>query len=138
MMPSHISVCWARRARGCRNEGTALAIASTPVSAEQPDANDLSRSSSPIVAVVDGRLVCTGTTGWDRIRTPPMTAKIPTMKTTVGTMNSRAESAAPHRLAAVIAASTTRQMITRSGYSDGYAETSASTPADTPTAAFRM
>ena len=44
-----------------------------------------------------------------------MTAAIATMKMTVGTMNSRAESATPHRLAAVIRPSTTRQITTRSG-----------------------
>ena len=51
--PSQTSVCWARRARGLRNSGTALAIASTPVSAEQPEANALSTSRTP-TASVDG------------------------------------------------------------------------------------
>ena len=59
-----------------------------------------------------------------------------TMKMTVGAISRRAESAAPIRLAPVIKARIIRQMMTRSGYSDGYAETRASTPADTPTAAF--
>jgi hypothetical protein len=44
-----------------------------------------------------------------------MTAAIATTKMIVGTMNSRADSATPHRLAAVIRASTTRQSTTRSG-----------------------
>ena len=51
-MPSHISVCCARRARGLRNSGTAFAIASTPVSAEQPEANAFSSSRMPIASVV--------------------------------------------------------------------------------------
>ena len=55
MMPSIISVCWARRARGCLNSGTAFAIASTPVSAEQPEANALSSSRMPTVSVACGR-----------------------------------------------------------------------------------
>jgi hypothetical protein len=52
-MPSQTSVCCARRALGWRNSGTALAIASTPVSAEQPEANAFSMSRTPI-ASVDG------------------------------------------------------------------------------------
>ncbi len=54
-IPSHISVCCARRARGLRNSGTALAIASTPVSAEQPDAKALSSSKMPTDAVACDR-----------------------------------------------------------------------------------
>ena len=46
-MPSQTSVRWARRARGVRNSGTAFAIASTPVSAEQPEANAFSTSRMP-------------------------------------------------------------------------------------------
>jgi hypothetical protein len=44
-------VCCARRARGWRNSGTAFAIASTPVSAEQPEANALSIRKTPTVSV---------------------------------------------------------------------------------------
>jgi len=54
-MPSHTSVRWARRALGWRNSGTALAIASTPVSAEQPEANALSTSKMPTASVEDPR-----------------------------------------------------------------------------------
>jgi hypothetical protein len=54
-IPSHISVCCARRARGCLNSGTALAIASTPVSAEQPEANAFSSSKMPMASVADPR-----------------------------------------------------------------------------------
>jgi hypothetical protein len=50
-MPSRTSVCWARRARGVRNSGTAFAIASTPVSAEQPEANAFSTSRMPTTSV---------------------------------------------------------------------------------------
>jgi hypothetical protein len=53
-IPSHISVCCARRARGFLNSGTALAIASTPVSAEEPDANALSSSRMPTDSVTGG------------------------------------------------------------------------------------
>ena len=46
-MPSQTSVAWARRALGWRNSGTALAIASTPVSAEQPEANAVPEFRTP-------------------------------------------------------------------------------------------
>ncbi len=55
MIPSIISVCWARRARGRLNSGTAFAIASTPVSAEQPEANALSSSRMPTDSATAGR-----------------------------------------------------------------------------------
>ena len=138
MMPSHISVCWARRTRGLRNSGTALAIASTPVSAEQPDANAFRISSTPTASVALGRLCAGATTGWDRISPPMMTTAIDTMKGTVGRMNSRAESATPQKFAAVIRASAPRHSQTRAPYRAGKAEVSASIPAETPTAALRM
>ncbi len=50
-MPSQTSVCCARRALGLRNSGTAFAIASTPVSAEQPEANAFSTSRMPTASV---------------------------------------------------------------------------------------
>ena len=53
-IPSHISVCCARRTRGFLNSGTALAIASTPVSAEQPEANAFSSSRMPTDSVTCG------------------------------------------------------------------------------------
>ena len=113
MMPSHISVCWARRSRGLRNSGTALAIASTPVSAEQPDANAFRISSTPTVSVTLGSSCTGGTAGWDRISPEMMTTAMAAMNATVGTMNSRADSATPHRLAAVISASAPRHSQTR-------------------------
>jgi hypothetical protein len=113
-----------------------LAIASTPVSAEHPDANARSSSSAPTVSAAAGKWWSTATAGCDRSSPPMITAAIAAMNATVGAMNSRADSATPHRLAAVIAASTSRQISTRSGYREGNAEVSASTPADTPTAAF--
>ncbi len=73
--PSDTSVCWARRTRGCRNCGTELAIASTPVSAEHPDANALRISSTPTASVADGIVVDTGTTGCGRIRPTTMTSR---------------------------------------------------------------
>ena len=129
-------MCWARRARGSRNCGTELAIASTPVSAEQPDAKDLSTSSTPTVSVACGMVRGIGTAGWARSRPTPITRKIAAMNAMVGTMKIRADSATPHRFTAVIRASTARQSQTRAPYSAGNAAVSASTPAETPTAAF--
>ncbi len=56
----------------------------------------------------------------------------------VGGMKSRADSATPHMLTAVISPSTTRQSQTLSAYKEWNADHRAATPADTPTAAFRM
>ena len=134
MTPSPSSVCWARRTRGSRNSGTAFAIASTPVSADEPEANALSSSSSPTEAT-DDTCPCGKGSGWVRSRPPMMTAKIPAMNKMVGAINSRADSATPHRFAAVIAPRTARHSQTRSGYRFRNADVSASTPADTPTAA---
>ena len=78
------------------------------------------------------------TTGWDRTSPPTITIAMATMNATVGTMNTRADSATPHRLTAVIRASTPRHSQTRSPYRPGNADLRAATPADTPTAAFRM
>ena len=49
--PSKISVRWAVRTRGSRKAGTPLAIASTPVTAEQPAANAFRISTSPSASV---------------------------------------------------------------------------------------
>jgi hypothetical protein len=49
--PGATSVCCARFTDTARNCGTPLAIASTPVSAEQPAANALSRTTIPSASV---------------------------------------------------------------------------------------
>ncbi len=113
-----------------------MAIASTPVSAEQPDANAFRTSSTPTVSVACGSVCDSGTAGCARNSPTMITRKIATMNAIVGTMKIRAASAIPHMFAAVIRASTARQSQTRAPYSAGNAAVSASTPADTPTAAF--
>jgi hypothetical protein len=55
--PRPSSVRWARLTRGVRKVGTALAMASTPVSAEQLEAKARSSRSKPTDAVAD-------TDGW--------------------------------------------------------------------------
>ena len=115
-----------------------MAIASTPVSAEQPDANAFRISITPTASAVAGRLCAGATAGWDRTSPPMMTAAIATMNRMVGTMKRRADSATPHRFAAVIRASAPRHSQTRAPYRAGNAEVTASIPAETPTAALRM
>ena len=97
-MPSIISVCWARCARGRLNSGTAFAMASTPVSAEQPEANALSSSSRPTASTVEGRWPTGGTSGWERSRPLTMTMAMARMNRIVGTMNTRADSATPDQV----------------------------------------
>src|ERR1035441_7556357 len=65
-MPSQTSVCCARRALGWRNSGTAFAIASTPVSAEQPEANALSTSKMPTASAEGPRRRSSATGGRGR------------------------------------------------------------------------
>jgi hypothetical protein len=88
-------------------------MASTPVSAEQPDANAFSTSSAPTDSVVCGSVCDRATAGCARARPTAITAKIATINAIVGTMKIRAASAIPHMFAPVIAASTTRQIQTR-------------------------
>jgi hypothetical protein len=135
-IPSQTSVAWARRAPGWRNSGTALAMASTPVSAEQPEANARRMRRSPTVSVAGPMWWSSGTAGWARSRPPRITAAMATMNSSVGTVKTLADSATPHRFSPVITASAARQSQTRPPYSAGNAEVRAAMPADTPTAAF--
>ncbi len=110
-------------------------MASTPVSAEHPEANARSNNSTPTAVTVCGRCWVSGTAGWDRTSPPMMTAAMATMNSSVGTMNARAASATPHMLTPVMSPSTARHNHTLLPYSPGNADVSAATPADTPTAA---
>src|SRR6516162_5007896 len=94
-MPSQTSVAWARRSRGWRNSGTALAMASTPVSAEQPEANARRMSRTPTASVAGARWWPSGTAGWVRTRPPRITAAMATMNSSVGTVKTLADSATP-------------------------------------------
>jgi len=107
-MPSQTSVCCARRALGLRNSGTALAIASTPVSAEQPEANALSTSRIPTASVEAPKWVSSGTAGCARNRPPRITATMATMNASVGTVKTLADSETPHRFRPVMMASVPR------------------------------
>ncbi|CAM5408241.1 hypothetical protein STANM309S_06377 [Streptomyces tanashiensis] len=117
--PSATSARIARRAAGARNDGTALAIASTPVNAEQPEANAFSRSKAPTVVALSARTeACPSEaaveTGASRNSPTAIMTRIAPTKTAVGTMNARAESTIPRRFTAVMSTRTPRQITSRS------------------------
>jgi hypothetical protein len=91
-------------------------MASTPVRALQPEAKAFSRSRTPtLVALpVTTDSLLTRFTGTSRKRPTTMRTKIEPMNTTVGTMNTRADSAIPRRFTAVSSVNTARQSHTRS------------------------
>jgi hypothetical protein len=132
--PSATSVRCARLTRGLRKVGTAFAIASTPVSALQPEAKALSSSRTPTLAAACAAGCVGSVSGCERIRPTRMTAKIATMNTTVGTIITFADSATPYRLIAVISTSASTHSHTVAPYRPGNAEVSAATPAETETA----
>jgi hypothetical protein len=76
-----------------RKAGTSLALASTPVSALQPDTKAFSSSRIPTAA---GALATTAgwalasAPGWDRASPVPITTQLPAMNTVVGSRNARA------------------------------------------------
>jgi hypothetical protein len=105
--PNATSVCWARLTMGVRNWGTALAIASTPVSEEQPAANSLRINTTPSASVarMGPRSAPITASGCGRMNPTMMMAKILTTNTIVGPISTLADSAIPIRLMAVIRAS---------------------------------
>ena len=129
-------MCCARRTRGTRNCGTELAIASTPVRAEQPEANALSISNAPTVSVAGASVRVSGAAGCDLTSPAMITITMAAMNSSVGSAKTFADSETPHRFTAVISASAARHSHTLAPYSDGNAAVRASMPADTPTAAF--
>ncbi len=124
------SVRWARVTRGVRKVGTALAMASTPVSAEQPDENALRTSSRPRVSCA-GKDCAVPTTaaGWERRRPTATIPRTATMNSRVGSISTRALSVTPRRFTAVSSARPTRHTTSLSWAREGKAEASASAPA---------
>lgn len=137
-MPSISSVCWARLMRGSRNIGTPLAMASTPVRAEQPEENALRISRTPSASVVlTGWAAPTTAAGCER-RIPMTTMpSMLTMNSTVGNISTRALSATPQRFTAVSRASSTRQTASRCEERIGKAEARLAAPAARLTATVR-
>ena len=128
--PSISSVRWARRARGGRKAGTPLAMASIPVRAEQPAEKAFRIRITPTASVMrTGCAVPTTAAGCERTRPTMMTPKIEARNTTIGSMRTRALSAMPHRLTAVIKTRPVRDITSRWWASDGNAEARLAAPA---------
>ena len=93
--------------RGSRNAGTPFAIASTPVTAEHPEANAFSSSTIPSDSSTGNGAGCVPitATGWEWNAPTTITARMLTMNTAVGSISSLADSAIPNMLTAVSSAS---------------------------------
>ena len=138
MTPSSISVRLARTARGSRNSGTPLAMASTPVSALHPAEKALRMSRTvtalrPVVGSCDvpscGSL---RPRGW--MSPTAMMASSPTMNTIVGSRKARAVSPRPRRLSSVMKTRIPRHRGIVAPSREGKADWSAATPAAMETA----
>ena len=100
--------------RGLRNAGTPLEIASTPVTAEHPDANAFSSNRIPTVSVAWNCSACRScATGCERSAATTIVARTLTMNTTVGTISALADSAIPNMFTAVRITSPTRHTSSR-------------------------
>jgi hypothetical protein len=103
--PRAISVRWAVLTRGLRKAGTPLAIASTPVTAEQPAAKALSSSTIPSAWVPGARLLPMIASLWEWTSPITIVVRTLTMKIAAGNSSSLADSAIPNMLTAVRIAS---------------------------------
>ena len=90
-----------------------MAIASTPVKAEHPDAKALRISSVPTVSVTGGSECVSVTAGCERTSPVMITTAMDTMNASVGIAKTRADSARPQRFTPVMRASVARQSHTR-------------------------
>ena len=113
MSPRSASVAAALRARGLRNAGTPLLMASTPVSATAPEANARATRNAPATPTRPCSNPAAGTTSYaalsasgrvpERYRTAPTTASSPMMpmKQYTRTAKTRPDSRTPRRLNSV-------------------------------------
>ena len=105
-------------------------MASIPVSAEQPAAKAFRTRITPIASLMrTGCGVPTTAAGCERIRPTMMTPKIPARNATIGSMRTRALSAMPHKLTAVIKTRPVRHIASRWWASEGNAEARLAAPA---------
>jgi hypothetical protein len=132
---------------GGLNAGTPLEIASTPVSAVQPEANARSArmvSARPVSPIRSGRTCqCADSASgaWPSTASPRPTAimtMMPAMNAYVGTANARPDSFTPRRFIAISTATKKMLMPTRYALNWGTAEMMLSTPAATETATVMM
>jgi hypothetical protein len=128
---------------GRRKAGTPLEIASTPVSAVQPDENARSTRSdkaTPVSPTCSGLMsypALSATGGFPSDACNPPTAIItmtPAMNRYVGTAKVRPDSRTPRRFIAISTTMNSRLIPTRCAFSPGTAEMMLSTPAATNTA----
>ncbi len=141
IVPRTKSVAAAFRPCGRRNALTPFAIASTPVSAVEPEAN-ARRTTKAVTAPVPAAIGW-GTTAWGQLDTAqrvtpvPTRSRIDTTNPYVGSAKSTPASFTPRRLANVI--STTQESESASSWPRRLetADVSASTPAATETATVR-
>src|ERR1700742_1217375 len=143
IVPSSSSVVAALRDLGFRNAGTPLLIASTPVSAAQPDENDRStrnENPNPTRLLLDATRWKCELSAWmlppaaERIRPQTTMPNTPTMKPYVGIANAAPDSLMPRRLATVSSAITARQNSGVWAPMNGIAEPMLAMPEDVDTA----
>ena len=105
-------------------------MASIPVSAEQPAEKAFRIKITPTASLMrTGSAVPTTAAGCERSRPTMMTPKIAARNTTIGAIRTRALSAMPHRLTAVIKTRPVRHIASRWWSSEGNAEARLAAPA---------
>ena len=139
--PIATSVSAAFRPLGRRNAPTPFEIASTPVSAADPDAKACRMTSTPTTAVPAASGFGTSACGHAPSRHWPTPVPIMTNMTAtnpyVGIAKSTPDSRTPRRLTTVSSTTNASDSPTLCGSSEGAADVSASTPAVTDTATVR-
>src|SRR5262245_28083063 len=127
---------------GGRNALTPFELASTPVSAEAPEAKACSRTkmpTAPAPAAIGSGACTVGHSPVAQRPTPvPTITNIAATKAYVGRAKSTPDSRTPRRLTIVMIAMKARERVTSCPASDGAADVRASTPAATETATVRM
>src|SRR3954454_2675011 len=136
--PSAVSVVAAFRPCGLRNALTPLAIASTPVSAVEPEANARSTTNAvtaPAPPTIGcGETACGHVPSAQRANPTPISAKIDATNAYVGIAKRIPASLTPRRFANAIRTTKKSDSVSSWPRSDDTAEVSASTPAATDTA----
>ena len=136
-------VAAAFRACGRRNAGTPFEMASTPVSAVDPDENAWRITKRLAPAAAPARMWSAGTTAWGQPPAAHLTravitkAKIERMNPYVGTAKTVPDSRTPRRFAKVIRTTNPIERNTLCWWRLGTAEVMAKTPATTDTETVR-
>lgn len=97
-----------------------MAMASIPVRAEQSAEKAFRMRVTPSASLMrSGKAVLTTAAGWERIRPTTMPRKIAVRNAAIGSIRTRALSAIPHKLTAVIRIRPARQIGSRWQASEG-------------------